>query len=733
MVSLIFNTVLRLNGASFQGFYRIVATPSARTYVWLAFVGHWNTPSNESEPPDPAGPVDRKLTQIARATLLQLEADGELAEVELDEPGRISREASLDDKDRALWQSRKAIAKPLLSHEVLCDALESTGGIGPLVREAMERTNCSRATVYRLWEVLCVRGFSVLSLMPHYDRCGAPGIARPVSEHRKRSGRKTLRQMLGEPEQFQQRGVTEDDRTKMIHHYRRLASPRDTPLGLYGRVIEATYVTRYIEGSDGRVPVMPAQGSFPNKRQYRHIIESETTKLERTFRKTTQGHFLRNLRGLKGPNYHGVPGPGHHYAIDSTIADVHLRSSVCRAWVVGRPIVYLVVDVWSTAIVGFYVCLSGPSWDTAKLALFSTFSDPRLSAELWGYTYVDVLTPNPTAPYILLCDRGEYLSAAARRTALLLNFNLSFNPAYRPDLKGLVEVLHRMTKDEQYRFLPGAINARRAELELKISAKESVMTTREYVHLLHGLFAHYNLFADRRHRLTTEMIAAGVQPSPAGLWRFGHESGLGFQARTAQEHLIGNLLHQADMSVRRDGIYVESLRYEGELATAERWTEQARNSGALQRTAYMFPGSASRIWTPNSDGMHQFNLMSTARAAPETTLDEWRDALIYSNKDQPDREYQRLSAVIANLATRADAVKRATESTREAEAKYIGPTLSTGEARELERRHGQHDERLSTNDVDPLQTDIPPTEEPTDYEAMMNAVFNAANAEGRFQ
>ena len=147
MVSLIFNTVLRLNGASLQGFYRIVATPSARTHVWLAFVGHWNTPSNESEPPDPARPVDRKLTRIAKATLLQLEANGELAEVELDEPGRISREASLDDKDRALWESRKAIAKPLLSHEVLCDALESTGGIGPLVREAMERTNCSRATV----------------------------------------------------------------------------------------------------------------------------------------------------------------------------------------------------------------------------------------------------------------------------------------------------------------------------------------------------------------------------------------------------------------------------------------------------------------------------------------------------------------------------------------------------------------------------------------------------------
>jgi len=733
MASLIFNTVLRLNGTSLRGFYRIVATPRAQSHVWLAFIDRWIAPPEEDKPSAPSTPADRKLTQVARATLLQLEAGGELAEVELDEPGRITRELSLDDKDRTLWESRKAIAKPFLSHDVLCDALESTGGIGPLVREAMERTACSRATAYRLWEALCVRGFSVLSLIPHYDRCGAPGVARPVNEHRMKAGRKTLLHILGEPETCPQRGVTEDDRTRMLHHYRRLASPRDTPLGLYEEVIEATYVTRYIEGPDGLTPVMPAQGTFPNKRQYRHIIESETSRLERTFRRTTQGHFLRNLRGLTGPNYHGVPGPGHHYAIDSTVADVHLRSSISRAWVVGRPIVYLVVDVWSTAIVGFYVCLSGPSWETAKLALFSTFSDPRLSAELWGYTYVDALTPSPTAPFTLLCDRGEYLSAAARLTAQVLNFNLSFNPAYRPDLKGLVEVLHRVTKDEQFRFLPGAINARRAELELKSNARESVMTTREYVHLLHGLFAHYNLFADRRHRLTTEMMAAGVQPSPAGLWRFGHEAGLGFQARTAKEHLIGNLLHQADLSVRRDGIFVESLRYEGDVATAQRWTEEARNFGSSKRTAYMFPGSASRMWTPDSEGMHQFTLSSTARAKPETTLDEWRDGLMYSNRDRADREYQRLSAAIANLATREDAVRRSTALTREADAKYLGPPLTASEARELERRHGQHDEHPLPNDVAPRSPDVSAVEELTDYEVTMTAVFNAINAEGRLQ
>ena len=401
----------------------------------------------------------------------------------------------------------------------------------------------------------------------------------------------------------------------------------------------------------------------------------------------TEGHFQRNLRGLKGPNFHGVVGPGHQYAIDSAVGDVHLCGSINRAWIIGRPIVYLIVDIWSTAIVGFYVCLNGPSWDTAKLALFSAFVDPRLIAELWGYAYADVLTPAPTMPFMLLCDRGEYLSAAARVTGRELGLNLAFNPAYRPDLKGLVEVLNRIAKDEQYRFIPGAIDARRRELELKSDPKESVMTMREYVAFLQGVFVHYNLFTNRDQRLTTEMIAAGVQPSPAGLWRFGHEAGLGYRKRVPRDELFANLLHKSSIVVRRNGVFVESLRYECEIATSQRWTDEARNFGAFERSAFLFPDSASRIWTPDSDGLHQFNLSSTARTIPETTLDEWRDSVMYSRMDRDEREYRRLCTAATNIVSRSEAMKKAKELTDEAEAAYVGPKLTTKEARELERLH----------------------------------------------
>ena len=730
MDTLTFNAVLRLDGHGLHGFYRVVAVPPRRWDCWLAFIGFFDDGTREAN--STAAPNLGSLSQVSRATLEAMDQDGDLREVRLDSHGKSHRAAELDEKSLALWDSRQRVMEPFLNHEELCKSLVSTSGIGPLVRTAVERSACGRATVYKLWRLLCTHGFTPAALIPTFDQCGAPGIPRPMNGTRLKAGSKTLRRRLGEPEPFIQRGITEEDRVKMVLHYRRLATPKDSMRLIYDKVIEAAYVTRYVEGTSGREPVMPPQGSFPNQRQFRHAIEVQTRKIERALRRTTEGHFKRNRRGLTAPAHHGVVGPGHVYAIDSTIGDVHLRSSVNPAWIIGRPIVYLIVDIWSTAIVGFYVCLSGPSWDTAKLSLFSTFSDPRLVAELWGYKYVDVLTPSPGMPFKLLCDRGEYLSAAARGTGRLLALNLSFNPAYRPDLKGMVEVLHRIAKDVQYAFIPGAINARRKELELKANAKESVMTMRDYVKFLYSVVVEYNLFADRSHRLTTEMMAANVQPNPASLWRFGFEAGLGYRKTVPFEQLASGLLQQAEMSVRRNGLFVESLRYEGAIATDQKWTEEARNFGGSLRPAYLFPGSASRIWVPDSDGLHQFDLSRTARAMPETTLDEWRDSLMYSRLENSDREYRRLCAAATNLIKRNDIVKQARARVEAAEALDAGDKLNAREARALERLHGTAPE-LSVHEQTDLLSPIEP--EPVNpapcgtYEETMNAVFASMNEE----
>ncbi|MDP9877259.1 hypothetical protein J2W25_000879 [Variovorax boronicumulans] len=497
---------------------------------------------------------------------------------------------------------------------------------------------------------------------------------------------------------------------------------------MYDQIIQRVYVTQYTQTEAGREGIMPPQGSFPNKRQVRHIIESGTKRLERVLRATTKGHFQRNLRGLRGRAYDNVAGPGHAYAIDATIGDIHLRSSVNRAWPIGRPIVYMVVDIWSTAIVGFYVCLSGPSWDTAKLALFSACCDPRLTAELWGFDYEEVLTPTPTAPFQVWTDRGEYVSAGARQTCLSLGINFAIDPPYRPDMKGLVEVLHRITKDKQYHFLPGAINARRKELENRPNAKESALTLREYVRYLHGIFNLYNLSANRTYRLTVEMIGAGAQATPAGLWRFGHEVGIGYRKAISQDRLIAGLLQRGTAVVRRDGIFHECLQYEAEVAALQEWTAHARNFGTIPHTVFHFPGSTSRLWWPDPQGvLNEFSLRANARSGPDISVEELRDALMVDRCKHTDREYKRLERALRNLEENETLRKQAIDRTAAADALYEGIKPNTREARVLETLPRSSDVP-SPPDM-PALDGVPKEATNPSYDALMDEVFSSMNWE----
>lgn len=683
MSVIIFNAVLKIDDIKLDGLWRVVAISPDIKDVFLAFL----PPDLKTYKCRQAGEDKRKLlTPVAKVVLAKLESEGHLHLVDLEPESRLClKEQELTEHERAIFSRRLKIMRRFFDYRELCSALSSPRGLGGLVAEARIAHGCSRSAVYRQFELLCLNGFEAGSLNPRFDRSGAPGIRRPCDDKRRKAGRKTNKERLGIPDEHPQQGMTETMGARVIAAYHRIGNPKPSFPQLYDRIILDQFVSAYRQTATGREPIMPLKGTFPSRRQVRHLIDSVVRKIDQVLDGTTTGHFNRNKRGLVGHAWEGVAGPGHCYAIDSTIGDVFLRSSINRAWIVGRPVVYIVVDVWSTAVVGFYVCLTGPSWATAKVALFSTFADPALIGSLWGYQPVMALAPSPTAPFEFLCDRGEYLSLGAMDTGWELGINFSYNPSYRPDLKGLVEVLNRITKDQQFFFVPGAIDARRKELELRTDAKESAYTLREYVQYLYWIFTQYNLQADRRHRLNAPMIAANVYPSPAGLWRFGHEVGIGYRKSLTTSRLISTLLPEQEVVVNRKGIYLGQLEYEFPRAHEEQWTAIARNFGAEYLKAHLFPGSTSKIWWPDPKaGCHEFTLSPYARVPSDICFDEWLDAYAYDHLAKTDREYQRLCGSLGNLVRIKELNQRAVQATKTAEADYNGPVPTMSDARSME-------------------------------------------------
>lgn len=371
-----FNNLISIEQTDFDlsGLFRVVAISADNSQAALAPINIKPKSKTNMEKEDKKQFKGiATLRKIEMSVLQSLEEQGYLHEVELIKDATMSRQSCfLKKPEKAIYDYRLKIMKPFFSHDHLSKAIFSETGIGKYVVQAKAKHGCSRTVIYNLFGVLCVYGFIDSSLNPRFDKCGAPGVRRPCNEKRKKPGRKTNLERLGMLDENPQRGTTEHDQIRMLDLYKRLAKPGKSDRELYYDIVNILYVKQFTQSKEGLIPVIPKKGTFPNLRQFLNIISYGLKKTDSLLLFTTTGHYNRNLRGLRGKAWQNVAGPGHTYAIDSTIADIFLRSSIDRAWVAGRPIVYIMVDVWSTAIVGFYVCWTGPSWAIAKVALFTT-------------------------------------------------------------------------------------------------------------------------------------------------------------------------------------------------------------------------------------------------------------------------------------------------------------------------------------------------------------------------
>lgn len=637
---------------------------------------------------------------------------------------------------KRLYELRCDVMEEFLDPAVLKDSILVNKGLGGAVRAAMARTKTSRSFIYRLWTILCMLGISKVSLLPRLDRCGAPGIARPCDPGgRKKAGRKTRTQRVAKLHQIdlppKQPGMSTEWRAAILAADNQIKTPVKPAMpARCALILNSAFVKRYRQEDGGLVPIDPTLGEYPNKGQIRRVLEVEIPRLQRLLQKTTSGHFKRTLRGLVARNWKGVSGPGHTWAIDSTIGDIYLRSSINRAWIIGRPIVYIIVDVWSTAIVGFHVCLTGPSWNTAKTSIFNAVADPALMSELWGYQPVLSLNPLPTMCYMLLCDRGEYLSKAASVTASKLIDIISYTPPYRPDLKGLVEVLHRIEKDKQFLFIPGAMDFRRPEFDLrKSNPAESAMTVSEYVQYLHIIFSQYNLTANRSKRVDAHMAAAGVFPSPAGLWNWGHAMGIGVQRSIPKDDLISQLLEQDTARVGRSAIVYAGNDYSCSTVRDEEWTAYARNYRGWTIPITKYPGPVGRIWTPNTNGkgLLELQISLQSQASPEVTWDEFSDAIAFKQMHSAEVEHERSLRALKALRDVEALRDRAVKLTSEAVAKAKGATPTMTEARIAEVACAHQMRASEEKAVEVLRDEAMEA-----HSEMMRAILRSADGEEDF-
>ena len=123
--------------------------------------------------------------------------------------------------------------------------------------------------------------------------------------------------------------------------------------------------------------------------------------------------WLKDCRPLSGTVRDWLRGPCHQFEIDATIADIYLVNGYSRRMLIGRPVVYVVIDSFSGMIVGLYIGLEGPSWNGARQALFNAFTSKVEFCATNGVTIDSGDGPVITSHITSTLTRGEMLGKAA--------------------------------------------------------------------------------------------------------------------------------------------------------------------------------------------------------------------------------------------------------------------------------------------------------------------------------
>ncbi|MAR92592.1 MAG: transposase [Pseudomonadales bacterium] len=432
---------------------------------------------------------------------------------------------------------------------------------GQFIVAVIENTGSTKQTVYRWFRRYWQFGKCKNSLSGRYDLCGGKGKSRKAGDKK-----------LGAPRtRSPGTGINVDDSIKSI--FRVAIEKCILNEGEY----EFDYAYNQVLIAFG-VPI-PCKAedlmAVPSERQFKYFYEKEYSPIEITQKRKGLVDYLKDYRPVLGTSTSEVEGPGSRYQIDATIADVYLVSEQDREKIIGRPTFYLVVDVFSRAIVGMYIGLENASWVSAMEALANSVLDKVEYCANFGISITEDKWPTIGLPESLIGDKGEIISRHVEVLSKAFSVDIENTPSHRADWKGVVERYFRTVQVKMKPFVEGyvtgkTIGKKRHGPDYRLDA---TMTLHEFTQMMIKIVLYYN----NDHRMTTYDADNEIPPSlphnPLILWNWGIEYRTGRLRRPPADLVKINLFPHTEATITEHGLKLFKCFYTCREAIEWGWFE----------------------------------------------------------------------------------------------------------------------------------------------------------------
>lgn len=466
---------------------------------------------------------------------------------------------------------------------------------GRLINHAKEKFGCSKQTVYKYLKKYWQRGKVRDSLIPDYRNCGNKGQDKNCGEQK--TGRPRTRNSTGI-------NVTKEIKEvfKKAVQYYYFTSPENTMVYTYKMMIRDAFQAdvRYKDGT--KYIVIENEDSIPTYRQFYYWFNKEYGVEEVITAKYGRKEFERNHRAILGSSSFEVRGPGSSYQIDATVANVYITSRYNSDWVVKRPIIYFVVDVFTHMITGFYVGLEGPSWVGMMMALFNATVNKKEFCESYGIQITNNCWPAAHLPKKIIGDRGELEGYNVNHLRDALGIKVKNNPAFRPDWKGIVEKLFDTSQEKIRPFLPGYVSKDWGKRGAKDPRLEAKLDIEQYTKIIIHFILHYNKnFYMKDYIRDEDMIANNIKPTPIELWSWGVKNNGGVLRIDNPDKIKFYLMPRGHATVTAKGIKFEKVLYSCETAIQKSWFATARTEKSWKVDISYDPRNMNNIYIHTKD------------------------------------------------------------------------------------------------------------------------------------
>lgn len=327
----------------------------------------------------------------------------------------------------------------------------------------------------------------------------------------------------------------------------------------YMTMIEKHFINEEKTPTGIRVSVLP-DNLRPTLKQFLNYTRVRVPQEEIDKAKTSAREQRNNKRLLLSDNLQGVMGPGDLWEVDECEIDLSLVSVENPSVTVGRPIVYVMIDVYTRMIVAYSVAFDNNSVLGITNCFLNLLDDKQELCNRFGIQIGANEWPSKILPLRLRSDYGaEYISHAMDTICCKLGVAKELVSPATGSLKGQVEQLFHQIHAAQNSLLEG-----KGLIEKRYDSnhhQEAILNIQEFEAVLLTYIVGHNRKYMEKYPLTKDMRQQNVEPCPIDLWKYGVSLNGSPRPITNEVMFRHSLLLPVKASVGRAGITFKGLFY----------------------------------------------------------------------------------------------------------------------------------------------------------------------------